>query len=91
MEVIDVDNVDALRLARAYVDTGVVTAKWLDDAMHVSYATIAGCQLIVSWNFKHIVNYQKVPQYNAVNALLGYNPIAIYSPMEVISNEEEEI
>lgn len=91
MEIVDVDNIDALRLARAYVDAGVVTPKWHDDAMHVAYATIAQCHLIVSWNFKHIVNYQKDPQYNAVNVLQGYGPIAIHSPMEVIPSEEESV
>ncbi|MHB9024974.1 MAG: type II toxin-antitoxin system VapC family toxin [Armatimonadota bacterium] len=91
MEVVDVTNIDALRLARAYVEAGIVTPRWQDDAMHVAYATISGCQLIVSWNFKHIVNYQKVPQYNAVNVLQGYGAIAIHSPMEVVTNEEENV
>jgi hypothetical protein len=44
--------------------------------------------MIVSWNFKHIVNYQKIPLYNAVNILHGYGQIAIYSPLEVVGNEK---
>ena len=90
MEIVVIENVKAVHLARAYVDAGIVTPKWQDDALHVAYATIAGCPLIVSWNFKHIVNFLKVPQYNAVNVLQGYGPIAIHSPMEVLSYEEEE-
>lgn len=89
MEIVEVDNVDAVRLARAYVEAGIVTPKWQLDALHVAYATITCCSMIVSWNFKHIVNFQKVPLYNAVNVLQGYGPIAIHSPMEVVTNEEE--
>ena len=42
----------------------------------------------VSWNFQHIVHFQKIPQYNAVNALHGYNSIAIHSPREVINDDD---
>ncbi len=50
-------------------------------------ATVAGCRLIISWNFKHIVHFQKIPLYRAVNALKGYAEINIYSPPEVINYE----
>lgn len=89
-EIVDVDE-NMLRLMRGYLDAGVVTNKWRDDALHVAQATVAGCQLILSWNFKHIVHFQKIPLYNAVNTLQGYGSIAIYSPLEVIADEEEDI
>ena len=47
--------------------------------------------LIVSWNFKHIVHYQKIPMYNAVNVLHGFPEISIYSPSEVIDYEAEDL
>ena len=81
---------EALQLRQAYVRAGVVTPKWLDDALHVALATVSDCDVIVSWNFKHIVHYQKIPLYNAVNALEGYGSILIHSPQEVIGYEEEE-
>jgi hypothetical protein len=40
--------------------------------------------MIVSWNFKHIVHYEKIRGFNAVNQLEGYAPIEIHSPLEVI-------
>ena len=61
------------------------------DALHVALATISGAYMIVSWNFRHIVNYQKIPKYNAVNKLHGYSDIAIYSPLEVIEHEDEDL
>jgi predicted nucleic acid-binding protein len=79
---------DAIGLRQAYVNAGVVTQKSLADALHVATATVSGCPLIVSWNFRHIVHFQKIPMYNAVNALHGYNPIAIHSPQEVVGDEE---
>ncbi|MEI7833836.1 MAG: hypothetical protein WCJ56_11655 [bacterium] len=86
-EIVDVDE-NMLRLMHGYIDAKIVTDKWRDDALHVAQATVAGCNLIVSWNFKHIVHYEKIPLYNAVNVLHGYNNIAIHSPLEVISDEK---
>ena len=81
---------EALDLQRAYLDAGIIAPKWATDALHVALATIANCSLIVSWNFKHIVHFEKIPLYNAVNTLKGYSNIAIYSPREVIAYEDED-
>jgi hypothetical protein len=80
---------EALQLQQAYLDAGVLTQKWADDALHVAMATVTNCSYIVSWNFKHIVHCEKIPRYNAINEIQGYRPLAIYSPLEVIYYEEE--
>ncbi len=82
-EIADISE-EALELQLNYIKSGVVTEKSLDDALHVAISTVSGCDLIVSWNFKHIVHFDKIPKYNAVNTLNGYNHIGIYSPLEVI-------
>ena len=82
-------NRDVLLLQQAYLDAGVVTEKSTDDALHVAMATVSGCDLIVSWNFKHIVHFDKIPKYNAVNTLQGYASIGIFSPLEVICYDNE--
>jgi predicted nucleic acid-binding protein len=79
---------DALELQQAYIAEGILTETWYDDALHVALATVAECNVIVSWNFKHIVNFKKIPLFNAVNVLKGYRQIAIHSPLEVINYEE---
>jgi hypothetical protein len=79
---------DTFRLQKAYLDADILSEKYSTDALHVALATVSQASLIVSWNFKHIVNFQKIPLYNAVNTLRGYNEIAIYSPMEVIEYED---
>ena len=78
----------ALQLQQSYVQAGIVSEKYATDAMHVALATVSNADLIVSWNFKHIVNFQKIPLYNAVNTLNRFGKIAIYSPLEVIENED---
>lgn len=82
-EIIEVTS-EALELRDAYLKENIVSSKYLDDALHVALATVSGCQIILSWNFKHIVHYHKIPLYNAVNTLKEYNHIKIFSPLEVI-------
>jgi len=79
---------DALQLQAAYLSAGILTPKWADDALHVALATVTLCNVIISWNFRHIVHFQKVPQYNAVNVLNGYGTIAINTPAEVLVYDE---
>ncbi|MBN2182338.1 MAG: type II toxin-antitoxin system VapC family toxin [Sedimentisphaerales bacterium] len=86
-EVTEVTN-KALKLQQAYLNAEILSDKYSTDALHVALATVSRVSFIVSWNFKHIVNFQKIPMYNAVNKLSGYNEIAIYSPLEVIEYED---
>jgi hypothetical protein len=86
-ELVDAGD-DAIKLRRAYLDAGIVGPKWNVDALHVAVATVSNCRVIVSWNFKHIVHFQKIPLYNGINQSMGYAPIAIHSPEEVIANED---
>lgn len=81
----------ALELQQAYLDACIVTPKSADDALHVALTTVSRCVMIVSWNFRHIVHYQKIPLYNAVNALHGHRPIEIHSPSEVIEDEDQDV
>ncbi|SRR5690606_33572094 len=80
----------ALELADAYLKRGVLTPKFYDDATHIALATMAEVDLLVSWNFRHIVHYDKIRAFNAVNLERGYKPIQIYSPREVTHHGEAE-
>ena len=79
---------DATELTKRYISYGVLTKSKLVDAQHIAIATINKVDLIVSWNFKHIVNIEKIRGFNAVNLKMGYSIIDIRSPLEVISYEE---
>lgn len=89
-EVISVEA-SSLDLRDAYLRAGIVTQPWAADALHVALATVAGCAMIVSWNFKHIVNFRRIPLYNAVNKANGYGEIGIFTPQEVIEDEDEAV
>ena len=88
VEVVGVTE-EAIGLQRAYLDAGIVGPRRFADALHVAVATVSECRAIVSWNFKHIVNFRKVPLYNWVNAARGFGAIAIHSPREVVFDEED--
>jgi hypothetical protein len=81
-------SAEALALRDAYLEAGILTANSKEDALHVALATIGCCGVIVSWNFRHIVHYQKVPLYNAVNMLHGQPELRIHSPSEVIEDDD---
>lgn len=72
-----------IELAEVYQKRKILTPKYFDDGLHIAIATINKIDILVSWNFKHIVHYDKIRLFNAVNLEIGYKPIEIYSPMEV--------
>ena len=76
------DEIDFLR--DEYIKARVVGTGALRDAEHIASATIGNADIIVSWNFKHIVHFDKIRGYHAVNIMHGYSAIPIHSPKEVI-------
>ena len=81
-------DAETYALHEAYMAHNIVSSRWSDDALHVAIATTAGCPILVSWNFKHIVHHNKTTLYNGVNQVLGLPIIKILSPQEVIFYEE---
>ena len=77
-------------LAREYVSAGVVGEASMNDALHVAAATVVGADLILSWNFEHIVNFNRIRGFNSVNVKKGYRSMTILSPLEVGDEDQEE-
>ncbi len=75
---------EAAALAQDYIDAGVIGPANIADAQHIAVATVNRVSLLVSWNFKHIVNLQRIQAYNSVNLRQGYPLLEIRTPMEVI-------
>jgi len=80
----------AEELAHAYVHAGVLTAKYIDDARHVAIATTHGIGIIVSWNFKHLANYQRESGFNRINIEYGCPNVRIISPPELVYGDEDQ-
>jgi predicted nucleic acid-binding protein len=79
---------DAEHLAKLYLGAGVIPRRMTADAQHIAIATLAEVDVLVSWNFKHIVNLSRIKGYNAVNLGMGYRPLEIRTPREVLDGED---
>jgi len=75
---------EALELANEYIAHSILTLKHQNDALHIAIATIENVDVLVSWNFHHIVRFDQIRRFNAVNLELGYKAIDIRSPLEVV-------
>ncbi len=88
----NVENVflteEAESVAQSYLDDGIVTVKHIADAQHIAIASVERVDVLVSWNFQHIVNLDRIHAFNSVNLKLGYPILEIRSPREVIHEKE---
>jgi len=78
---------EAEELAGAYIEDGAIGAGMRADALHIALATVARVDVLVSWNFKHIVNLKRIHAYNSVNLKSGYPLLEIRNPREVPGDE----
>ncbi len=78
---------EAAFLAKVYADHGALPPRFRNDLLHIALATVASVDVLVSWNFKHIVRLEKIRIFNAVNLELGYRSLQIRSPREVATYE----
>lgn len=89
---IEYDNVattfEAKMLSNLYAEIGGLPPKSRVDALHLAIASVHGCNAILSWNFKHIVNLRAMNAVEAVNIREGYNPLKILSPSMLLESEE---
>ena len=79
---------EILNLAFKYVAEGVVGKTSFDDCVHIATATIYKADILVSWNFKHIVNVYRIRGYNSINIRSNYQSLEIRSPKEIIEYED---
>ncbi len=79
---------EARELAERYLSEGVLGPGKQIDAQHIAIATISRVNVLVSWNFQHIVNLERIRGYNSINVREGYPVLEIRSPWEVFVDEE---
>ena len=77
-----------LEIAERFVDLKILKQNNIDDCRHIAAAITSGCDVIVSWNFKHIVNHKTIVGVKAVTALEEYKDILIYDPSILIGGSE---
>lgn len=82
---IDISITDeAIMLAETYITEGALTNKSYNDALHIALATLYNADVLASWNFKHIVNLDRIRLYNSINFRLGYRILEIRTPREIL-------
>lgn len=81
---------EVLAVLAAYENHGVLGSRFRNDMLHIALATVAEIDVLVSWNFRHIVRLDKIQQFNGINLELGYKALAIYSPREVTTHGRED-
>ncbi len=81
---------EAVLLSDAYIDNTVVGPSQRVDAQHIAIATVQRVDILVSWNFAHIVKWSRIRGFNSVNLERGYPPLEIRSPREVYYEDETE-
>jgi predicted nucleic acid-binding protein len=83
-------DIESRELAETYISEKILGKSSLDDAYHIALATVNRLDVLVSWNFKHIVNYDKIKLFNSINLKLGYPVIEIRSPKEFVRYEKND-
>jgi len=79
---------EIISLADNYIEEKVVGKTSLEDCRHIAMATIYRADVLASWNFKHIVNLDRIKGYNSVNLRKGYQILEIRSPKDLINYGE---
>jgi len=87
IDFVEITN-ESFNLANQYVNENVVGKTSHNDCIHIALATINRADVLISWNFKHIVNLKRIHGYNSVNLKLGYPTLEIRSPKEMIDYED---
>ena len=80
-------TLEAETLAETYLHEKVVRPKHIADAQHIAIATVHRVDTVASWNFRHIVNLDRIRAFNSVNLRCGYPILEIRSPREIVHEE----
>ena len=81
---------NTIELAGKFIDFGILKEKSFDDCQHIAAAILAGCDIIISWNFKHIVNVKTVKGVKVVTTLEGYKDLLIYPPSVLLEEGDDD-
>lgn len=83
-------NNESIQLANRYMAEKVVGETSLRDCRHIALATVAKVDVLASWNFRHMVNWDRIQGYNLVNIQAGYPPIEIRNPRDLLNHTHDD-
>ena len=76
-----------MKLAEKFIDFGVLKKKSFDDCQHIAAAIVSDCDIIISWNFKHIVNVKTIRGVKVITTMEGFKDLLIYQPTALLEEE----
>lgn len=76
------------QIANEIINEGILKPKSFNDCLHIASAILNDCNIIVSWNFKHMVNVDTINGVRKITFAKRYNNIDIYAPYVLLSKEE---
>jgi len=76
-----------MKLAEKFIDFGVLKKKSFDDCQHIAAAIVSDCDIIVSWNFKHIVNVKTIRGVKVITTMEGFKDLLIYQLTALLEEE----
>lgn len=86
--IIETDE-NIVELAEKMIDFGILKQRNLDDCKHIAAAILTGCDIITSWNFKHIVNVKTVRGVKVITTMEGYKDLLIYPPSVLLEKGDD--
>ncbi len=81
---------EAVNLATEYITEKVVGQTSYADCLHIALSTVTKADYLISWNFKHIVNVQRIIGYNSINIKNDYKQLEIRSPRDFMNYEDND-
>ncbi len=83
-------DANTLRVADKMVDLGILKQRSYEDCQHIAAAVVSGCDAVVSWNFRHIVNHKTMQGVKAITALEGRSDMLIYTSSALLGGDEDD-
>lgn len=78
---------EVLDVAHVYIARKAMPNDPKGDALHLAFASVYKCDMLLSWNCRHIVNYQKAGHLKQVNNALGMGVPMLLTPMELLNRD----
>ena len=76
-------------IVEVYLAHKLMPREGLGDAAHLALASFHECDMLITWNCKHLANANKTDHIRRVNALLGLRTPLLVTPLELLEQDDE--
>ena len=77
-------------IVRVYFEHKLMPREVMGDADHLALASYYKCDMLVTWNCRHLANANKQSHIRRVNALLGLETPLLVTPLELLGKDADE-